>query len=129
MLRVLVDEDLPRSTAPLMQSHGVDARDVRDVGLKGAPDAEIFKYAQKEKRIILTRDVEFGNILKYPPQNHHGVIVVRLPNTFVRDQIIKVIEKFFIYTKIQEFAHKIVILDIDNYRIRSVNLSRDDETG
>lgn len=47
MLQVLVDEDLPRSTAALLQSLGIDARDVRDVGLKGASDAQVFEYAQK----------------------------------------------------------------------------------
>ena len=70
MLKVLVDEDLPRSTAALLQSLGINASDVRDVGLKGASDAQVFEYAQKESRIIITRDVEFGNILKYPPRRH-----------------------------------------------------------
>lgn len=43
MPKILVDEDLPRSTAQLLRSLGVDACDVRDVGLKGTPDAEVFK--------------------------------------------------------------------------------------
>lgn len=34
MLKVLVDEDLRRSTAAFLQSLSIDARDVRDVGLK-----------------------------------------------------------------------------------------------
>jgi predicted nuclease of predicted toxin-antitoxin system len=102
----------------LLQSLGVDACDVRDVGLKGASDAEIFEYAQKEERVILTRDVEFGSIIKYPPQNHHGVIVIRLPNTYVRDQILLVIRKFFTKIGKEELTHKIVIVEADNYRIR-----------
>jgi predicted nuclease of predicted toxin-antitoxin system len=127
LLKILVDEDLPRSTAPLLQSLGVNACDVRDVGLKGASDAVVFEYAQKEERAILTRDVEFGSILKYPQQNHHGVIVIRLPNIYVRDQILKVIRKFFIEIGRQELAHKIVVLEADNYRIRPLSQFNNDE--
>jgi len=118
VLQVLVDEDLPRSTAALLQSLSIDARDVRDVGLKGASEEQIFEYAQKEGRIIITRDIEFGNILKYPPSSHYGVIVVRLPNTYVRDQILGVIRKFFVEVAKKELVRHIVVLEIDKYRIR-----------
>ena len=118
MLKVLVDEDLPRSTAALLQSLGINARDVRDVGLKAASDAQVFEYAQKEERIIITRDIEFGSILKYHPPNHYGVIVARLPNTYVRDQILGVIRKFFVEVEKKELVRHIVILEVDKYRIR-----------
>jgi len=36
MLPILVDEDMPRPTAGLLQSLGIDAIDLRDIGLKGA---------------------------------------------------------------------------------------------
>lgn len=119
MLKVLVDEDLPRSTAALLQSLGINAIDVRDVGLKAASDTQVFEYAQKEERIIITRDVEFGNILKYPPRSHYGVIVIRLPNTYVRDQILGVIRKFFVEVEKKELVRHIVVLEVDKYRIRS----------
>ena len=41
MLKVLVDEDMPRPTAGLLRSLDIDAIDVRDVGLKGATEAKI----------------------------------------------------------------------------------------
>ena len=44
MHRVLVDEDLPRSLAPYLRSDGVDATDVRDVGLRSAPDDTVFAH-------------------------------------------------------------------------------------
>ena len=75
MLKVLVDEDMPRPTTGLLRSLNIDAIDARDVGLKGAIDANIFEYAQKEGMIIITRDREFGNILMYPLGSHCGIIV------------------------------------------------------
>lgn len=35
MLKFVIDEDLPRSTAKLLKANGFEALDVRDYGLKG----------------------------------------------------------------------------------------------
>ena len=45
-LRFITDEDVPRSTARVLRDAGFDAVDVRDVGLRGKSDAEIFAYAR-----------------------------------------------------------------------------------
>ncbi len=54
MIKILVDEDMPRPTADLLQSLNIDAFDVREIGLKGATDQEIFEYAQKKGMIIIS---------------------------------------------------------------------------
>ena len=52
----LVDEDVPRSTAPALRQAGYLAEDVRDVGLRGHPDQDIFAYAQAHGQILVTAD-------------------------------------------------------------------------
>ena len=54
MLKFLVDEDMPRSATGLLRSLNIEAIDARDVGLKGATDAKIFVYAQKEGLIFIS---------------------------------------------------------------------------
>jgi len=44
-MQFLVDEDLPRAVDNLLKQHGHEAVDVRDIGLRGAKDAEIARYA------------------------------------------------------------------------------------
>ena len=66
MIKILVDEDMPRPTADLLRSLNIDAFDVREIGLRGATDQEIFKYAQKKGMIIISRDKGFSSIVKYP---------------------------------------------------------------
>ena len=122
MIKLLVDEDLPRSTAAMLKSLGIDALDLRDIGLKGSTDAEVFEYAQNEGRIIITRDVEFGNILKYPIQNHCGVIIIRIPNTYIRDDILKIIRDFFHKVDKDKLMNSLVILEAEKYRIRPFSI-------
>jgi predicted nuclease of predicted toxin-antitoxin system len=78
--RVLVDEDLPRSLAPYLRSDGVDATAVRDVGLRSAPDDTVFAHGQTERRTIVSADLGFSNVLRFPLGSHSGVLVVRYPN-------------------------------------------------
>jgi len=59
---------------------GFEAEDVRDVGLRGSPDEAIFERAQTQNQVILTADLGFGNILRFPLDQHHGVLVARFPN-------------------------------------------------
>ena len=87
--------------------------------LKGAADAKIFEYAQKEGMIIISRDMEFGNILKYPLGSHCGIIVARLPYTFVRRQILDTIRKFFVDVEKSKLPNNLTILEVGKYRIRT----------
>jgi predicted nuclease of predicted toxin-antitoxin system len=78
MLKFFIDEDMPRSTADVLRERGHEALDVRDCGLRGKSDDEVFKFAQKEGAIVLTADLGFGNFLHYPL----GSIRVLLSSTF-----------------------------------------------
>lgn len=80
MARSLVDEDLPRSLVRALRSEGLDAQDVRDVGLRGKTDRELLQYAVAEDRTLVTGDLGFANLLKVPLGSHRGILVARLPN-------------------------------------------------
>jgi predicted nuclease of predicted toxin-antitoxin system len=74
MPKFVVDEDMPRSTSRILKTKGYDVLDVRDCGLRGGSDEEVFKLAQKEKAVLLTGDLGFGNILHFPIGSHFGVV-------------------------------------------------------
>ncbi len=79
MPKLVIDEDIPRSTAKIL-SKNFTVIDVRDCGLKGKSDEEVFKFAQKEKAVILTGDIGFGNLLHFPIGSHFGIIIAHFPN-------------------------------------------------
>jgi predicted nuclease of predicted toxin-antitoxin system len=80
MHRILVDEALPRSIAPRLRQAGIDTQDARDVGLRARPDAEVLAHAVSAGRALLTLDLDFGNLLRYPLGTHKGIIVLRFPS-------------------------------------------------
>jgi predicted nuclease of predicted toxin-antitoxin system len=118
VLKILIDEDMPRPMTRLLRSLGIDAVDLRDIGLRGSTDAEVFEYAQQHEMIIISRDREFGNILKYPLGTHHGIIWVNLPYTFIRNQIMETVERFFVEVERNRLPNNLTILEVGRYRIR-----------
>lgn len=126
MASFLVDEDLPRSLAQELRAAGLSARDVRDVGLRGKSDDEIFRYASNHRLTLLTGDLGFGNILRYPLGEHHGIVVARLPNEMSVAAVNKTVMEAVKSLSERDFVGNVVIIELDRIRLRS---SRQDSGG
>jgi predicted nuclease of predicted toxin-antitoxin system len=72
-----IDENLPQDAAELFRSHGFDAETVQQESLAGADDAVIAGTIQRERRILITLDLDFSDIRTYPPEHYSGIIVLR----------------------------------------------------
>jgi predicted nuclease of predicted toxin-antitoxin system len=118
MLRLLVDEDLPRSLAPTLRAAGYDAADIRDEGLRGQPDARIFQFAQERGFAVLTGDVEFGNELVYPPAGHRGVVLTRFPNDLPATILVKQIVASLAVVADENLDGAIVVVEPGRVRVR-----------
>jgi predicted nuclease of predicted toxin-antitoxin system len=73
-----IDENLPSEVAELLRDEDHEATTVFDQQLGGAPDADIAATCQREQRALVTLDAGFGDIRSYPPEQFHGLIVLRL---------------------------------------------------
>ena len=118
-LKFLLDADMPRSSAEVIRSFGYDVDDVRDVGLGSVKDKEIIEYALKNGLIIVTRDTDFGEVLRYP--EHPGAIILRLPYTFTAKQINEKLKEFFSSVEEDEICNSIVVVELSRYRIRHLD--------
>lgn len=118
-MRFLVDEDLPRSTDSLLGQHGHEAVDIRDIGLRGASDAEIAAYAQKHRLCLLSGDIGFGDIRNYPPGKYFGIVVLRLPAKATSATILTLLKSLLVQTEIvNQLNGKLAIIELGRVRIR-----------
>jgi predicted nuclease of predicted toxin-antitoxin system len=58
-MRFLVDAQLPRAICILLARPDHDAVHVKDVLSAGASDADIWRFAFSERRIVVTKDEDF----------------------------------------------------------------------
>lgn len=71
------DENLPQDAAELLRSHGFDAETVQQENLAGAEDDVIADAIHRERRVLITLDLDFSDIRTYPPERYSGIIVLR----------------------------------------------------
>jgi len=73
-MKLKLDENLSRHLKPVLASLGHDVLTAADESLLSRPDTEIAAAAFNEERILLTLDIEFADLRKYPPGTHPGII-------------------------------------------------------
>lgn len=90
-MRVLVDENLPRSLAGRLSQAGHDAVDLRDLGRGAASDAEVLAIAIEQDRILVSANHKhFGNVLLFPPAESRGIVVVRMPKCTIETVMVRI---------------------------------------
>lgn len=98
-MKFLVDESTGLKAARALTVHH-DVVYVDDVS-KGARDTDILKRALQEKRILITNDKDFGELIVRNREAHAGVIFLRLQDDVPAVRI-RVIEQL-----IQNFGDKL----------------------
>jgi len=74
--RFLVDESAGTELASQMKEIGLNVKYVDDVGLRGRSDEEVFAYARKQNRVILTHDEDFMNNRQIPIYLSPGIVKI-----------------------------------------------------
>jgi predicted nuclease of predicted toxin-antitoxin system len=78
MIRLLLDQGLPRSAASILRERGYDIVHVAEVGLRDAKDIEIIHQAREHGRVIVTLDADFHALLMVGGHESPSVIRFRL---------------------------------------------------
>ena len=117
-MKFLLDENLHLSLLETFKELNLECKHAKNVGLTGAKDEEITNYARNNEFILLTKDLEFGNLILYPRGSHYGLIVINLPHNFKTEQIKNQIKNFLKKIDLEVLVGSIVILQLGRYRIR-----------
>ncbi len=76
-MRFKTDENVPVEIAEWLRQQGHDALSIGEQGLAGVADPAVAAVSQVEKRAIVTLDLDFSDIRRYPPENYSGIMVLR----------------------------------------------------
>jgi len=80
-MRFLADMGVSTGVMEWLRNNGHDAKHLREEGLHRMPNGEIFTKAIHENRIIITFDIDFGEIVALAKGKRASVILFRLHNT------------------------------------------------
>jgi predicted nuclease of predicted toxin-antitoxin system len=116
-VKVKLDENITAVAKGLLTEFGHDCETVIDEGMNGATDPRLLEACRKERRLLMTFDIGFGDIRAYPPSGHQGIVVLRLHDQ--QPQIVlDVLRKFLLSTDLNQLAGCLCVVTENRVRIR-----------
>jgi predicted nuclease of predicted toxin-antitoxin system len=116
-MKILANENLFEPIIEFLKNLGHDVLSIRDAGLSGISDEEVYQLACKEKRVIMTMDKDFSRTFRFPPENCGGIIVVKIYKRTV-DETLEMFTRFYRLIKEEDMIENLVIIIPDGVRIR-----------
>ncbi len=115
--RFKLDENLPRLAHALLVGAGHDAHTVNDEQLDGCPDDRILDACKDEDRILVTLDLDFADIRRYPPSTHRGIWILRPPTQSI-ENVLAVINGALALLGREQATNRLWIVESNSVRIR-----------
>src|SRR2546427_13259710 len=78
-MKFKLDENLGTRTQQLFRVQGHDVQTVRSQGLQGSADVHLFNVCRLEQRCLVTLDLDFTDVIRFPPSRSNGIVVFRMP--------------------------------------------------
>jgi predicted nuclease of predicted toxin-antitoxin system len=126
-MRFLADMGVAGSTVKALRIRGHDAIHLREGGLGRLPDTAILEQARREGRIVLTFDLDFGDLLAAGLYDRPSVIIFRLRNqtpASVTPRLSEVLSE-----RCQELEQgAVVIVEEARYRVRRLPIITREES-
>lgn len=84
-----LDENLDVRLKALFAAANLDVATVVDESMQRAVDPDLWAVCREEQRTLVTQDLDFSNILRYPVKDTPGIAVLRGPDTrFASQQLL-----------------------------------------
>jgi predicted nuclease of predicted toxin-antitoxin system len=118
MKQIKLDENFPTGFTSVFEAGGIDASSVLKQNISGTDDDHLYQLCIKEKRIIVTFDLDFANIIRYPSATTSGIIVCRIRQRITLEDIKVLCEKLVGIINSTDLENNLVIVDGNKLRIR-----------
>jgi predicted nuclease of predicted toxin-antitoxin system len=118
-MRFLADMGVSQKVVEWLRTNGHDAVHLRDEGLQRLPNGEIFQKADREQRIVLTFDLDFGEILAASAGQVVSVVLFRLRNTRA-DFVIQRLDDVLVQSSADLSQGAVVVVEDGRHRVRKL---------
>jgi predicted nuclease of predicted toxin-antitoxin system len=117
-MRIKLDENMPADTKALLQAFGHDVHTVFDESLERSGDDAIFEAVLRERRFLITQDLDFSDTRKFVPGQHPGIMILRLGDAN-RFEVIRRLREVFSRDDAKDWAGWHVTVKPDSVRVNS----------
>jgi predicted nuclease of predicted toxin-antitoxin system len=112
-----LDENFGTRTQQIFTEFGHDVHTVRQEGLQGAADQKLFEMCKTEQRCLVTLDLDFTDVVRFPPHSTGGIVVVRVPRNPSLPLLEQLVRQFLQTLKRMSVEKQLWIVEVGRIRI------------
>ena len=124
-MRFLADMGVSLKTVIWLRQSNHDAVHLREDGLQQLSDPLVLEKAYTENRILLTFDLDFGQLMAASKQKLPSVVVFRLNDGRSQNQIIK-LEQVIKEASLALINGAVISVEESNFRVRHTPINQND---
>lgn len=116
-MRCKLDENVPIDAAEVLRQAGHECETVYTEDLSGASDERLITVCRSEQRVLITLDLDFADLRRYPPAESPGTIVLR-PAEPDAERLLRLLARTLPVLEAEAVAQRLWIVEEDRIRIR-----------
>ena len=114
MAKFLIDENISPKTLQFLTELGFDVTTLKS---RGVTDEEVVAQAIEQERIVITLDLDFGEIFHFHKRGKVGIIVLRVAPPTI-ENVNTTLKRLLSSLEIEKHKKSLIIVDWHKYRIR-----------
>lgn len=126
-MKFKLDENFGKRTQQLFRMAGHDVQTVREERLQGSPDQSIYDHCCREQRCLVTLDLDFAEVTRFPPLQTAGIAVIRVPRNPTLPLLESLIRQFLLALDTTSVNKQLWIVEVGRIRVHQSEI--DEETG
>lgn len=117
-MRFKLDENLGIRTQHLFRVAGYDIHTVREEGLQGISDQELYEVCCSQQYCLVTLDLDFVDAIRFPAQRTGGIVILRLPRNPSLSLLEALVRQFLQMLATTSVEKQLWIVEIGRIRVR-----------
>jgi predicted nuclease of predicted toxin-antitoxin system len=129
-MRFKLDENLGSRTASLFVASNHDVETVRSENIAGCSDQDLYLRCVEERRCLITLDLDFCDVVRFPPDVASGIAIIRVPRNPTLPVLERLVASLLSAIQNQPIEHRLWIIEPGRIRVHEPEdlLSGDDTT-
>lgn len=124
-MKFKLDENIGLRGVMQFRAKGFDTATAAGQGLSAASDRHLIEVCQKEKRCLVTLDLDFSNPLLFKPSEYSGIAVLRLPKRPVPEDLTQAIDTLIDGLAQEAIEGRLWIIQSPRIRVYTPDLNED----
>ena len=120
-MKFKLDENFGTRTLRIFRDAGHDVPTVREEELQGSTDLRIYGVCRFENRCLVTLDLDFADVIRFPSEQTAGIAVIRVPQNPSLSLLEQLIRQFLAALTQTQINHQLWIIEVGRLRIHQTD--------